>query len=114
MWDALEMFIGVLLPVIGILVLSYWCSRYLGKRWGGSISGSYLKIIDRIQVGADRYLLLVKLQDHTYLIGVSDKGVQLLTEADGTFEVPEQEKGTVGFQEILKACGSFTKGGKHD
>lgn len=114
MWDALEMFIGVLVPVVGILVLSYWCSRYLGKRWGGRTSGNYLKIIDRIQVGADRYLLLVKLQEHTYLIGVSDKGVQLLTEPEGTFEIPEEEKGTIGFQEILKNCGAFSKGGKHD
>ena len=53
--------IGALMWVVVILVLAYWCSRYLGKRYGGSVSGRYLKIIDRVQVGAYRYLLLVKL-----------------------------------------------------
>ncbi len=114
MLDTLQMFFGVLFPVVGILALSWWCSRYLGRRWGGGVSGHYLKVIDRVQVGADRYLMLVKLQEHTYLIGVSDKGVQLLTEAEGTFEMPKQEEGAVRFQDILKACGSFNKGGKHD
>lgn len=108
---------GALLSVIGILVLAYWSSRFLGKRWGGGISGRYLKIIDRIQVGADRYILLVKLEEHTYLVGVSEKGIQLLTEPNGTFEEPDQEEKTIGFQEILKTYIAFRsekKGEKHE
>ena len=98
---------GALLSVVSILLLAYWSSRFLGKRWGGGASGRYLKIIDRIQVGADRYILLVKLQDHTYLMGVSEKGVQLLTEPEGTFEEPDYGEKPMGFQEILKAYSTF-------
>ena len=112
--------IGALMWIVVILVLAYWCSRYLGKRYGGSVSGTYLKIIDRVQVGADRYLLLVKLEEHTYLIGVSPAGVQLLSEpADFVWE-PEEEgqnqNAAPGFQELLKAYGSLRekkKGEKH-
>lgn len=113
--------IGALMWVVVILVLAYWCSRYLGKRYGGSVSGRYLKIIDRVQVGADRYLLLVKLQEHTYLVGVSPAGVQLLSEPADVLleledEVPAESSAAPGFQELLKACGSFRekkKGEKH-
>lgn len=113
--------IGALMWIVVILVLAYWCSRYLGKRYGGSVSGTYLKIIDRVQVGADRYLLLVKLEEHTYLIGVSPAGVQLLSEpADFVWEPEEdgqsQNGAAPGFQELLKAYGSLRekkKGEKH-
>ena len=108
---------GALLSVIGILILAYWSSRFLGKRWGGGTSGRYLKIIDRLQVGADCYILLVKLEDHTYLVGVSEKGIQLLTEPDGTFEEPVQEEKTMSFQELLKTYGAFRsekRGEKHE
>ena len=104
--------IGALMWVVVILVLAYWCSRYLGKRYGGGTSGKYLRVIDRVQVGADRYLLLVKLQEHTYLVGVSPAGVQLLSEPEDFFWEPEEEAqsqsgAAPGFQELLKAYGSL-------
>lgn len=112
----LEMLLGALLPLAAILLLAYWSSRYLGKRWGYASSGKNLKVIDRIQVGADRYLLLVALKEHTYLIGVSDSGIRLLAEPEGTFEEPEQGEDIKGFREVLKACGAFKekKGERHE
>ncbi len=112
--------IGAFMWVVVILALAYWCSRYLGRRYGGGVSGKYLKVIDRVQVGADRYLLLVKLEDHTWLIGVSPAGIQLLSEPEDFVWEPEeeaQENGAApGFQELLKAYGSLRekkKGEKH-
>ncbi len=111
-----EMLVGAIIPVVGILLLAYWFSRFLGKRWSGGLSGRHLKIIDRLQVGADRYLLLVKLQDHTYLVGVSEKGIQLLAEPEGGFDVPEPDRRIGGFQDVLKTYGALKdkKGEKHE
>lgn len=111
--------IGALMWIVVILVLAYWCSRYLGKRYGGGVSGKYLKVLDRIQVGADRYLFLLKLQDHTYLIGVSPAGVQLLSEPEDFVGEPEEEPrfdsgAGPGFQELLKAYSSFREKKKGD
>ena len=118
--DPIISLIGALMWVIVILVLAYWCSRYLGKRYGGSVSGTYLKIIDRVQVGADRYLLLVRLQEHTYLLGVSPAGVQLLSEPEDFVwepeDVPAGGSQAPVFQELLKAYGTLRekkKGEKH-
>lgn len=113
--------IAALMWVVVILALAYWCSRYLGKRYGGSVSGKYLKVLDRVQVGADRYLLLIRLQEHTYLVGVSPAGVQLLSEPADFVRDPEEEEerenvAAPGFQELLKAYGSLRekkKGEKH-
>ena len=103
---------GALMWVIVILALAYWCSRYLGKRYGGGISGKYLKIIDRVQVGTDRYLILLRLQERTYLVGVSPAGIQFLSEPEGFIEEePEEEPQNgdkpSGFQELLRAYESL-------
>ena len=113
--SSFELMFAAVVPVVLILALAYWFSRYLGKRWGTSVSGHHIKVIDRMQVGTDRHLLLVKIKEKTYLLGMSDKGIQLLAEPEGVFEEPEQEKRNDEFRKILKkAYGSFTERNKHE
>lgn len=72
------------LTVVAVLLLAYWCSRQLGKQ-GMKTSGlRHMKVIEHIQVGQDRMILLVKVGEHTYLMGASQAGVQLLTEVEGS------------------------------
>lgn len=54
----------------------------------------------------DKQLLLVRLQNHVYLLGVSQNGIQLLTELEGDYTGQETEEaenrspGFAGFKEI--------------
>lgn len=107
---------GAVLTVICVLILAYWCSRILGKNWIKSSPGKNIKVIERMQAGADRQLLLIKIQTHVYLIGVSPAGIQMLTEIDGELEetvVQEQEVNGSGFHDLIKMYGSLhrKKGG---
>lgn len=112
--------IGPLISVVAILCLAYWCSRMLGRRFGSGMAGKQLKMIDRIQVGTDRYVILLELKDRYYLVGVSPAGITLLSEPEGPFEEAETQagqSGAPGFQDILKTYASLrqkTKGDKHE
>lgn len=109
-----ELIMGALLPVAAVLLLAYWCSRYLGKRWGSGQAGSYFKVLDRLQIGPNRSLMLVKLQDRIYLIGSSEKGIELLDKPEDIQEMPHEPKQALSFQDMLRAYGAAKdkKGGK--
>lgn len=99
---------GAVLTVICVLILAYWCSRLLGKNWVRSSAGRHLKVIEQIQIGADKQLLLVRLQDRVYLIGASSAGIQLLSEVEGELHEetgPERVAGGPGFKDWLKNYG---------
>ena len=51
--------------VILVLLLAYWCSRFLGKNWSRVSGTRELKVIDQLQIGQDKRILLVKLREHT-------------------------------------------------
>lgn len=94
------------LTVVAVLLLAYYCSRLLGKQWVKSSGSGGIKVVEHIQVGQDKKILLLKVGEHHFLVGVSQAGIQLLAEVDGEFEsteLPEPDTGTqLPFQELLK------------
>lgn len=76
------------LTVAAVLLLAYWCSRLLSKQWVKASGSGVLQIIEQIQVGQDRRILLLKVKDSNYLVGVSQAGIQLIAEIEGDFEIP--------------------------
>ena len=102
------------LTVLGVLLLAYWCSRMLGKRWTKSSCSANLHMIESIQVGQDKRILLLKVGEHNYLIGVSQAGIQLLAEVEGDFEAdmpPVPEDGELpSFQILLEKYLTHRKG----
>ena len=77
---------GAVLTVGCILFLAYWCSRLMGK--------TYMKILEQVRISADKQILLVKLQSHMYLIGVSQAGIQLLEKLEEEYKEPEEREET--------------------
>ncbi len=97
-WSALSALMGV----VCILFLAWWCSRMLGKTYRGASSGRNLKVIEHLQVGADRQILLLRVKDQVYLLGVSQAGIQMLDRLEGDFEDTEGgSPETMGFKELL-------------
>ena len=94
------------LTVLSVLLLAYWFSRLLGKRWVQSSGTSNIKVIDGVQVGQDRRVLLIQVGEHNYLVGVSQAGIQLLAEVEGNFEAAKPSQPNPGaqlpFQELME------------
>ena len=65
-----------------------------------------MNVRESIQVGQDRRILLLKVGEHKYLVGVSQAGVQLLAEVEGDFETDRPQRPGDGelpsFQALLE------------
>lgn len=85
------MFRAVLTVTI-VLLLAYWCSRVLARQWVRGNANGNLQIIEQIQIGQNQRILLIKVGETNYLIGVSQSGVQMLAEVEGEFQAAEPLK----------------------
>ena len=75
--------IVAVLAVVAVLYLSYVFSRHLATSASKINKSANIKIIDRVALGQDRMLLIVKIGEKHYLIGSSAQSINILTEIDG-------------------------------
>lgn len=103
------------LTVVVVLVMAWWFTRLLGRQWGQFSGSGNIRLAGQLQVGRDRSILLLKVGEEHFLVGVSPAGVQLLSKVEGDFEAgasPETSAQAVpSFQELLKK--HLGRGGKN-
>lgn len=63
-----------------VLLLAWWFSRQLGSRYMKASSDQNIRILEQIRLGTDQRLLLMKMRERVFLIGVSQAGIQMLAE----------------------------------
>lgn len=87
-----------------VFVGAYWASRFLARRYQGAAGRTKnIHILERVVIGRDSALLLVKVNKKVCLLGVSAKQVTLLEsfsadELDITGEQPPM----INFGDMLK------------
>lgn len=80
LWDILSM-LGSLALIILVLALTYFGTRWYARRMGqAGGTGKYIKVLDRTVIGSGASLVIVRVDDRYYLLGVSDKSVRLVSE----------------------------------
>lgn len=86
--------VSAFLMFVCVLGLAYWFSRFLGKRFklANSSGNRHMKVIEQLSFrsgslgrGTGEQLILLKIKEETYLIGVSAAGFQLLEHLEGEF-----------------------------
>jgi len=75
--------VGALATLFGVLVLTYYGTRWYARRVGGYGAGKDIKVHERVPLGSNAYLAIIEVGARYYLIGVSEKGVNLLNELEG-------------------------------
>ena len=68
--------------IVLVLYLSHVFSKYVSSRTVRMNGAKYMDIVDRMAVGQDRFLLIVKIQEKYYLVGTTGQSIQLLKELD--------------------------------
>ena len=83
--------LGMLAVVIGILVLAYFATRWIGTystrgavRRNLSGGEGAFSVLAQLSVGRSERLLLVRLQDKCLLLGVTQNSITMLRELDET------------------------------
>jgi flagellar biosynthetic protein FliO len=90
--------------VIAIILGTVWVLRRLmAKRWPGKLKDRPIRVLDRIQLAPKRSLDVVAVGDRIIVLGVTENGINLLTELS-----PEEKHkfqpataGQHGFHEAL-------------
>ena len=72
--------------VVLVLLLAWLFSRQLGSRYMKASSVKNIRILEQIRLGTDQRLLLMKLRERVFLIGVSQAGIQMLAELGEDFK----------------------------
>ena len=86
-WSAL----GVLAVVVLILCLAYYATRWIGTHSVPGAAGALrasgnagnFRILGQLGVGRNERLVLVRLDERCYLLGVTEHQITLLRELDG-------------------------------
>ncbi|MDL2219917.1 flagellar biosynthetic protein FliO [Ruminococcaceae bacterium OttesenSCG-928-O06] len=117
--EAVLQLVGAILGLIVVLLLAWvllsWLSRRLPGVSGGA--GRMIQILDRVSVGRNSVILLVRAGGKVFLVAVSDHAVEKLCEFDdeaGEF-VPAVPAQAVPFSDALRdAAKKFGFKGKRD
>lgn len=81
-WDVLSV-LGSLIGFVLLLVLAWWAARFVGRGYGYNGSGSRsLQVLDRLPMGGEKQLLVVKAAGRVLLLGVTAHRVEVLCELD--------------------------------
>lgn len=102
-WDVLSV-LGTLVGFVLLLVLAWWAVRLLGKGYGYGAGGSAsrsLQVLDRMPLGGEKQLLVVKAAGRVLLLGVTAHHVEVLCELDESQLPPPAE--TPGSSPFLAA-----------
>ena len=87
--------VGGLLLFALVLALAWFCSRWLGGRYGFQTAGRTVRVLERVMVGPDRSLLVVRAGEQVWLLGVTPQHIEKIGELDPA-QYPERETPETG------------------
>ena len=82
--------LGGLFLFVLVLVLAWYCSKWLGGRFGFAATGGTVRVLERVMIGPDRYLLVVRAGEEVLLLGATPQHIERLGELDPAL-YPERE-----------------------
>jgi flagellar biogenesis protein FliO len=90
--------------MILIFVGAYYASKLLGRTYSiNAPSSGGMRIIDRMQLGRDRYLLIVEAGGKVLLLGVGGQRIDSLAELDKEkFDHQPASQGSTDFLSLFK------------
>lgn len=94
--------IGSLVVMVAVLVLTYYASRWYAGRMSKTATGKHIKIVDKVTAGPGCALIVVQAGERFYLLGQSDKNLQLICElTDFTPDIADVPAAQAPFAQLL-------------
>ena len=102
--------LGILLVLLLVLGGCYLFTRWAGRGLGGTLGGgsTRMRVVERLAVGRDQALLVVRVADRYLLVGSSPNGFSLLaelTEEEGGLWAPAEptkDQPGMDFRELVR------------
>jgi flagellar biogenesis protein FliO len=71
-----------LFAVIAVIAGAYLTVKWAAKRRNAFSSGNYIRIIERVVLGKDAYLVIAKVGEKSYMLSMTSQRVDMLCELD--------------------------------
>ena len=87
-----------LIALVAVIYLSYLFSKYLSLGASKINGAKYMRVVDRLFLGQDKFMMVIQIGDRYYLAGVTGQSVTLMKELSGDELIemePNQEKNNV-------------------
>jgi len=81
MGDFLEL-LGLLLAFGAILILCYFTTIFIGKKYSGRSKNKHMKVVETLSLGLDRCLYIILVGNRYFLFLSSKKGLEMISEID--------------------------------
>ena len=91
-----------LIVLIAVLVLAYYTTRMLGRGMGRTRGTGGMEILDQMALGRDSYLLVVKVQERIFLIGISPGRISKVEELE-SYDKKGETEGAPDFVSLLSS-----------
>lgn len=77
---------------IGVVVLTFYASKWYAGRMGTLGRGRHIHIIDRLAVGKNSSIVIIDVKGTQYLVGISDHCIEMLKELEEPISTDAVEK----------------------
>ena len=105
---------GGLLMFLLVVVAAWACPRFVGRRFsaGAGAGSGRLRVVERVALGPDRALVLVRAGGRVFLVGSAPQQLTLLADADAFPERGGQPEPTPAdfaslFEAVRRQGGKF-------
>lgn len=103
--------VGMLGGFFLILFLAYWATRIIGRGYAASGAGRMIEVLDRVGLGQEKQLLVVKAAGKVLLLGVTAHHIERLEELEaGALPAPAPAPQSGAFFAALKSALEQKKG----
>ncbi len=103
-FNAFGSILGGVIFIILIFVAAYYVTKLVGKGYMGmGAAAKEMTVIDKLVLGHDRFLLIVRIGEKTLLLGVTPQHIETLAELEGEqFSGLPAPQGNTDFLTLLK------------
>jgi flagellar biogenesis protein FliO len=85
-----------------VLLAAHFTTRWIGKKIGGYSTGKYFCILDRVYLGNECFICLLRIGGNCYIVGVTKSGMQVLDRIEGDDIKSLPTTNTLSFPEIFQ------------
>lgn len=94
--------VSALAALAFVLLAAWFLLKWLGGASLARRSTRQIQVLDQVGLGPDKQLLLVRVGDHTMLVGMTAHAIEKLCEVDPDTLLPEQPVQQQSFSAILQ------------
>lgn len=99
--------IGILIAFIVVLVLAYLTARLAGTKFAGYTSGKYMRVIDRIFLGRDKWVCVIQVGSQYYVVGIAGQNMEFLGRISQQDLIPLDSRGESA--SFVKLLGNYVR-----